>query len=331
MLKTKTKRKINARIDNFIIRLSQLKYLKDIKECCQDEVEALRKEGYTITTLKDYLQRYREAAKALRSKKQRDQVNSIMRIEKQEKEALTFDYHSKVREFTFDAIKFPASKIDYFIDKAHYHLSKKTFAGAMMGLELLTGRRGVELLKKGHFYRLSEMNQAIDDTSKELPKFLINSPKEIQKRIDYFNFNPDKTLLFWGQAKANNESKTTATQPYPIPCLGDIDLIFEAFSWLRTNYPQYLEMDEREINIMTHGGLNDYNSGVKHPRNYGMDFEAQHCNFKVLRKVYAAINSYQLIGDEIEKDRVLYSLILGHAIASEGTAASYQYVRFVDR
>lgn len=316
---------IEERIADFCEHLLTLKYAKDIDAYCKKELDYLYK-NYKLSSTKRHLSRYRNALKTLPGKHQKRSL-AIMHISKDESMELQKSYEEKIQERTSNLNIMPASKIDYFIKKALCHIERETFVGKMMGLALLTGRRGVELVKSGHFYKLADIDKAISEASQELPEYLINSRENIESSLSELGLNSSNCLLFWGQAKTNLESTMTVAQPYAIPVLGDLDTIINAVNFLREKHSKYLGMDSTQIDKAINPLLNGEKSGVKHPKNYGNDFEKADCNFKLLRKIYAAISLVRFKPVTIT-DSIFFSRILGHGIASKGTAAAYSYFRF---
>ena len=318
--------KLKLRIDGFIEELSKLSLAKDIDELCRKEVTEL-KENFQPTTAKRYISEYRKAIKALQGKR-RDRAMKLIMMDKETAETIDYSYRQKVSNFRNDPIVIPSEKISEFIEKGKNQLTAKTLSGTMQGLAILTGRRGYELLNCGYFWKYSEMKTAINETAKILPDYLINSAENIEKELKILGLNPDNCLLFSGQAKTNEKSIKTVKQPFVIPVLAAPDDILAAFKWLRSNFSKYADMTMTEINNKTQKTLNDPNTGVKNSKNYGLLLPRQHCQFKALRKVYAAICSKQCT-KPIVKNR-FYSMVLGHGESSTGTAASYDYFLFDD-
>ena len=315
---------LKLRIDGFIKELSKLSLAKDIDDLCRKEVAKL-KENFQPTTAKRYISEYRKAIKALQGKR-RDRAMKLMIMDKKTVEIIDYSYRQKVSGFRNDPMVIPSEKISEFIEKGKNQLTTKTFSSTMQGLAMLTGRRGYELLNCGYFWKYSEMKTAINETAKILPDYLINSVENIEKELKILGLNPDNCLLFSGQAKTNKKSIKTVKQPFVVPILTTPDDILTAFKWLRANFSKYADMTMKEINDKTHKTLNDPNTGVKSSKNYGQLLPRQHCQFKALRKVYAAICSKQCT-TSIIKNR-FYSMILGHGESSTGTAASYDYFLF---
>lgn len=315
---------IDRRIDDFTAKLAAIKTKKDIENFCKLEAEYLR-DKYALTTLKSHFSKYRKSIKTLSGKALKYSL-PIMRLTREEKETEAINYADKISAYQENKLILDKKLIPTFLSKTEESLKINTFDSKMIGLALATGRRGYELVKKANFYRIEDIDKAIADATNLLPKTdQINSREDIENQIKSMGLSSSNCLIFWGQAKANEESKTIVKQPYAIPILADTDLVLEAFKWVRNTHPRYQQMSSQEIDSRIHSNLN---KKVKYPQMLGMMLDPEHCKYKTLRKIYIAIAFLKFNRQKLGYE-VFCSKRLGHGRLSKGTAQSYTYVQFV--
>ena len=322
---------INAEIELFLNQLSKKTEKDDIKKFYQTTVKALLAR-LKPTTAKSYISKYRKAVKltGIELYISRDVFPYLLLPAKTSKK-IQRDYSRKIDKNLEDGlICFPTNKIDYFLEKAENLLKSSRFEYLMMGLGLVTGRRNYELLGKGKFWHINDIDKALKETSELFPEVPLSDKKTILDRIEKWNLKPNEFLLFSGQAKTSkNDPEKVIPQPFVIPVFADSCTVLERFSWLRANYPQYQSMTAEEIHKATNSRLNSQTFGVKSPQNFGHDFTKENCNFKILRKTYAAI-FWHLCKGKRKNKALIYRLILGHDEGSKGTFTSYDLILFED-
>jgi hypothetical protein len=344
--------KIQERIDYFLSQLSAMTKVGDIRDLCKKEMAFLNdyssertEENYTKQTIKKHLSAYRNgirdlqkhgkltpkrAKTALGALKQDIEISAKMRQE----------YAEKIKSYREQSIILKSSQIPIFKTKALKHLESGTLAKSMMGLHLATGRRGYEICKTANFHSLDDVDAAIKSAKKltidgkKLPDSLIATREEILQQAKFLNVDNSNCLVFSGQAKTKVKQIGKGDsclfvglkQPFVIPVLAPVSAILSAFEWLRANYQEFAEMSQPEIDDRIATLLNSNTTGVKAPSAYGAMFPSEHCTFKLLRKLYAAIVVYELAQTNDYAPAKLYSTILGHS--NPGTMESYDYIRF---
>ncbi|MEM7758068.1 MAG: telomere resolvase [Cyanobacteria bacterium P01_A01_bin.40] len=228
-----------ARIEEFILKLTPLTTISDIKALCNQELDYLRQElsisatysdeGYPIGVtgdarrLKTQVSAYRTAIRGLKTNSKNSQSTikdgkqirvhkalKFFNLEIHEKRDVNRRDRTRVREDKTNRPSFDAVAV---LDQAVELLESNSYVSKVAGLYLLTGRRHEEILITGQF------DNPLFDTEDDL------LGQWLESDVD--------SALFSGQVKRKGNSDS----PYNIPLLAPLETIQTTINWLRTHKP----------------------------------------------------------------------------------------------
>lgn len=210
--------KLENDVQNFVNALkAETNGNKRVKICVDARLEL--EKAHTINTVLTYLTTYRKEVETvfgantalLKYLKPHKKV-----VEKERKE-----YRKEIQVRTETNGLTTIENHTELIDFATELLKSSSYLKVSLGLMLLTGRRSVEILKTGSFYKVKSKKNEI---------------------------------LFSGQAKKRGEN----LPPYKIPTLCAPALVVDALEWLRNEKNDLLELTEKQLNTKCAAPLNTY-------------------------------------------------------------------------
>lgn len=294
---------LDNRIKQFKRLISKLKTRYEVETACKNEIEYLKKQGLSISTIRGYLTKYRK--EVIGNKKSRKYTTWVygsskgkyrgLRISQDEQKEIQSDYAYKIAQQTGETqdnsllefsknilsnnttkeqkpnIKHTINDLTGLIEKAKKLLSSQSYVSVTLGLMALTGRRNTEILKTASFERVNDL-----------------------------------VVVFDGQLKTKGSE---SNRPYQIFTLCESGLIIKALEKLRftTNEKGFDELSAKQINSKTSKSISE-----KVKREFGQYFGNDSIKAYDLRAIYAQ-TIYQMIHENQGiSNTASYAKSLGH-------------------
>jgi hypothetical protein len=264
---------------------NEIKHLKTGKRVPRGTIEVVR--GYAITTVRSVLSDYRNAVRMDARLGPRSPVLKYLRPSIAD-QAFVKDMHVK-RVYEVNTTRRPIDAED-FIDKATWLLSASKPLLRAVGIQLLTGRRNIELFR----------------TFGSTPA---------RKHSPLFDTCEGYTLFFAGQAKTRNAS-SARLGPYEIPVLAEPAMLLKAIRMMQRDYPIPESLDSKQIDSKIASTLG------QNVRDHFRDDKGGLLTPKDLRAIYATI-AYEYYAPPGYGVNAYFSHILGHSEGDFQTAMSY--------
>lgn len=188
-----------------------------VKICVNERLKL--EKAHTTNTVLSYLTAYRKEVKAAFGVKSALLKNLKPHKKTVEKERKAYKTTVQLRTEHNDLTPIPNHT--ELIDFAKGLLESSSYLKVTLGLQLLTGRRTVEILKIGTFHKIPHSKNS---------------------------------LLFEGQAKKKGEN----FPPYKVPILCPPNTVISALEWLRNEKKDFAALTEKQINSKCGKTLNDY-------------------------------------------------------------------------